>query len=90
MIIASSLLQVVKKCRQACPSCLLMRFSQGSILESLVKIKKIKINKVIQLLLKPCTFYTRTAIPYRESTGFLQGSPCVVILPLHALAVYRV
>ena len=31
-----------------------------------------------------------TAIPYRESTGFLQGSPCVVILPLHALAVYRV
>ena len=31
-----------------------------------------------------------TAIPYRESTGFLQGSPCVVILHLHALAVYRV
>jgi hypothetical protein len=31
-----------------------------------------------------------TAIPYRESTGFLQGFPCVVILHLHALAVYRV
>ena len=31
-----------------------------------------------------------TAIPYRESTGFLQGYPFVVILPLHALAVYRV
>jgi hypothetical protein len=31
-----------------------------------------------------------TASPYRESTGFLQGFPCVVILPLHALAVYRV
>ena len=31
-----------------------------------------------------------TAIPYRESTGFLQGIPCVVIPPLHALAVYRV
>ena len=31
-----------------------------------------------------------TAIPYRESTGFLQGIPCVVFPPLHALAVYRV
>ena len=31
-----------------------------------------------------------TAIPYREITGFLQGFPCVVIPPLHALAVYRV
>ena len=31
-----------------------------------------------------------TAIPYREITGFLQGFPCVVILHLHALAVYRV
>ena len=31
-----------------------------------------------------------TAIPYRESTGFLQGIPCVVSPPLHALAVYRV
>ena len=31
-----------------------------------------------------------TAIPYRESTGFLQGFPCVVFPPLHALAVYRV
>ena len=31
-----------------------------------------------------------TAIPYRESTGFLQGIPCVVFQPLHALAVYRV
>ena len=29
-----------------------------------------------------------TAIPYREITGFLQGFPCVVIPPLHALAVY--
>ena len=27
-----------------------------------------------------------TAIPYRESTGFLQGFPCVVIPPLHVLA----
>ena len=34
--------------------------------------------------------FKHTAIPYRESTGFLQGFPCVVILPLHALAVYRV
>ena len=31
-----------------------------------------------------------TAIPYRESTGSLQGIPCVVFPPLHALAVYRV
>ena len=31
-----------------------------------------------------------TAIPYREITGFLQGFPCEVIPPLHALAVYRV
>ena len=31
-----------------------------------------------------------TAIPNRESTGFLQGIPCVVFPPLHALAVYRV
>ena len=31
-----------------------------------------------------------TAIPYRESTGFLQEIPCVVFPPLHALAVYRV
>ena len=31
-----------------------------------------------------------TAIPYRVSTGFLQGIPCVVFPPLHALAVYRV
>ena len=31
-----------------------------------------------------------TAIPYSESTGFLQGIPCVVFPPLHALAVYRV
>jgi hypothetical protein len=36
------------------------------------------------------SFGANTAIPYRESTGFLQGSPCVVILPLHALAVNRV
>ena len=34
--------------------------------------------------------YTVTAIPYRESTGFLQGNPCVVFPPLHALVVYRV
>ena len=31
-----------------------------------------------------------TAIPYRESTGFLQGIPCVVFPPLHALALFRV
>ena len=34
--------------------------------------------------------YVLTAIPYREITGFLQGFPCVVILHLHALAVYTV
>ena len=34
--------------------------------------------------------YKSTAIPYREITGFLQGFPCEVIPPLHALAVYRV
>ena len=31
-----------------------------------------------------------TAIPNRESTGFLQGIPCVVFPPLHALALFRV
>ena len=40
--------------------------------------------------LKSCHLHLYTAIPYRESTGFLQGIPCVVFPPLHALAVYRV
>ena len=44
---------IVQNC-QACPSCLLMCFSRGSISESLLK--KIKFDKVFQLLLKPCTF----------------------------------
>ena len=51
MAIASSLLQVIKKYRQACPPGILMHFSQESIPESLVN-KKIKIGKVIQHLLK--------------------------------------
>ena len=38
----------------------------------------------------PFCFHQNTAIPYRESTGFLQGIPCVVFPPLHVLAVYRV
>ena len=37
MVIVSSLLQALKICRQACPPSILMRFSQGSIPESLVK-----------------------------------------------------
>jgi hypothetical protein len=37
MAIASSLLQAKNKCRQACPSTLLVCFSQGSIPESFVK-----------------------------------------------------
>ena len=49
MAIASSLLQAVKKCRQACPPEIFMGFSQGSIPESLVE-KKIKIDKAIQRL----------------------------------------
>ena len=48
------------------------------LLESLMKTKN---DQVINMY---------TAIPYREITGFLQGFPCVVIPPLHALAVYRV
>ena len=46
MAIASSLLQAIKKLRQACPPSLLMRFSQGSIPESLVIF--FLIDKVIQ------------------------------------------
>ena len=53
MAIASSLLQAIKKCRQACQPGILMRFSQGSIPESLVK--KIKIDTVIQHWLKITT-----------------------------------
>ena len=45
-----------KKCCQACQFSLSMHFTQESIPESLVK--KNRIDKVIQLLLKPCTFYT--------------------------------
>ena len=54
MAIASSLLQAIKKCSHACPPGILIRFSQGSIPESLVD-KKIKIDKVIQHLLKVTT-----------------------------------
>ena len=53
MAIASSLLQAIKKCRQACPSKIKMCFSQGSIPESLVN-KKSKLT-VIQHLLKVTT-----------------------------------
>ena len=56
MAIASSLLQAIKQCCQACPPGLLFRFSQGSIPESLVN-KKSKLTKLYnicqkQLLLK--------------------------------------
>ena len=51
-------------------------------------------TQILQAFLQPDQYVgyiiAYTAIPYRESTGFLQGFPCVVILPLHALAVYRV
>ena len=43
-----------KNCCQACPTSILMRFSQGSIPESLMG-KKITIEKVIQRLLKETT-----------------------------------
>ena len=56
MAIASSLLQALKICCQSCPPGILMRFTQGSIPESLVNkkknLKKIKIDEVIQHLLK--------------------------------------
>ena len=55
MAIATSLLQAIKRCHQACPPGILMHFSQGSIPESLVNKKKIKIDKVIQHLLKVTT-----------------------------------
>ena len=44
MAVASSLLQAIKRCRQACPPGMLMRFSQQSIPESLVGKKKIMSN----------------------------------------------
>jgi hypothetical protein len=40
-----------------------------------------------------CTYISQKTMhcnPLQGSTGFLQGNPCVVILSLHALAVYRV
>ena len=49
------MLQAIKKLRQRCPPSILMCFSQGSIPESWVWEKKIKIDKVIQLLLKVAT-----------------------------------
>ena len=55
MAIASSLIQVLKNCCQACPPGILMPFTQGSIPENLVKEKKRKkkkIDEVIQHLLK--------------------------------------
>ena len=54
MAIASSLLQVMKKLHRACPPNILMRFSQGSIPETLLR-KKITTDKVIQCLLKGTT-----------------------------------
>ena len=60
-IIATSLIYYINghgfKFTTGHKKCLLMRFPQRSIPESFVK-KKFKIDKVIQLLLKPCTFYT--------------------------------
>ena len=53
LAIVTSLLQAIKRLCQCCPPSIFMCFSQGSILESLVK--KIWIDKVIQLLLKVAT-----------------------------------
>ena len=47
----------LKKIAPSMPTCDINVFLQGSIPESLVE-KKIKIDKVTQHLLKPCTFYT--------------------------------
>jgi hypothetical protein len=48
MAIASSLLQAIEKCRQACPPGISMRFSQGSFPESLVN-KKSKLTKLFNI-----------------------------------------
>ena len=56
----------------------IMRFNQGEALAFWINICECQLHP------------KHTAIPYRESTGFLQGIPCVVFPPLHALAVYRV
>ena len=58
-----------------------------------VNLSRIKVHQrkdPISWQLSNFLFKVNTAIPYRESTGFLQGIPCVVIPLLHALAVYRV
>ena len=49
MGIASSLLQAMKKCCQACPPVILIRFSQRLIPESLVKKKKSKLTKLFNV-----------------------------------------
>ena len=55
MTIASSLLKTVKKLRQACPPNIIMRFSQGSITESLVKKNHIYEFHEIKILLNDNT-----------------------------------
>ena len=53
--LASSLLQAIKICRQACPPSILMRFSQGSIPESLVK-NNLKLTKLLNVCLNHVLF----------------------------------